>query len=472
MINASINEIYHSMVNVVEHHTGQIIRHKSPPLPLLKELCLALIATKKNLKPKIAFFIPEDGLAANFGEVPELLSQKGNEVYWFYGQPKQFQNGVPENSFLIIDDMITNVRNIDVIVTATVMDCLPKTTKNVLIDHISFAPLQLEHKVNSIYNLSYSVNQSFNSKDEVVAEFSAYLAFLPFFDAVLTPSKPVSEISNKIMELIGYQSQTPENHSPYLPKKTARNLNLKSASRFVDFSKYKNKVSIFETGYPKLDRPCRKYATSKPESLLIYAPTPTDNRGNKDNCIWNSAITIRDYGAQVLSKLCEAFPNKQIVFKPYKDEANYLVSEINKKCKKFPNYIFDQSGGDYWDLYSKAELLISDVSSTAYSFAIGMQRPVIFFSPNENKLPKFILEGSYCASRNLIGEIAHSVSDLEETVNKVLLDYRQKCKQVTKFSAEHFPNTGSASAEAARVINAMLLDNLIETKTHSKTWYK
>ena len=123
-------------------------------------------------------------------------------------------------------------------------------------------------------------------------------------------------------------------------------------------------------------------------------------------------------------------------------------------------------------LYSKAELLISDVSSTAYSFAIGMQRPVIFFSPNENKLPKFILEGSYCASRNLIGEIAHSVSDLEETVNKVLLDYRQKCKQVTKFSAEHFPNTGSASAEAARVINAMLLDNLIETKTHSKTWYK
>ena len=159
------------MVNVVEHHTGQIIRHKSPPLPLLKELCLALIATKKNLKPKIAFFIPEDGLGANFGEIPELLSQMGNEVCWFYGQPKHFQNGVPENSFLIIDDMITNVRNIDLIVTATVMDCLPKTTKNVLIDHISFAPLQLEHKVNSIYNLSYSVSQSFNSKDEVVAEF-------------------------------------------------------------------------------------------------------------------------------------------------------------------------------------------------------------------------------------------------------------------------------------------------------------
>ncbi len=472
MINASDYEIYHSMVNVVEHHTGQVIRHKNPPLSLLKKLCLALIALKKNPKPKIAFFIPEDGLAANFGDIPKLLSQMGNEVYWFYGQPKHFQNCVPENSFLIIDDMITNVGNIDVIVTATVMDCLPKTTKNVLVDHISFAPLQLEHKVNSIYNLSHSVKRNFNSIGEVVDEFSAYLAFLPFFDAVLTPSKPVSEVSNKIMELIGYHSQTTESHSICLPKKTSRNLNLKSASRFVDFSKYKNKVSIIETGYPKLDRPCRKYATSKPESLLIYAPTPTDNRGNKDNCLWNNAITIRDYGAQVLSKLCESFPDKQIVFKPYKDEANYLVSEINKKCNKFPNYIFDQSGSDYWDLYSKAELLISDFSSTAYSFAIGMQRPVIFFSPNENKLPNFILEGSYCAGRPLIGDIAHSVSELGEVVNNMLINYKQKCKQVKKFSAEHFPNTGNASAEAARVINAMILENLCESITASKTWYK
>ena len=99
MINASDYEIYHSMVNVVEHHTGQVIRHKNPPLSLLKKLCLALIALKKNPKPKIAFFIPEDGLAANFGDIPELLSQMGNEVYWFYGQPKHFQNSVLKNSF-------------------------------------------------------------------------------------------------------------------------------------------------------------------------------------------------------------------------------------------------------------------------------------------------------------------------------------------------------------------------------------
>ena len=50
----------------------------------------------------------------------------------------------------------------------------------------------------------------------------------------------------------------------------------------------------------------------------------------------------------------KAFPDKQIVFKPYKDEANYLVSEIDEKCRKFPNYNFDQSGSDYWSLYSRS----------------------------------------------------------------------------------------------------------------------
>ena len=472
MINAPDQEIFNAMVNVVEYHTGQVIRHKKPPLPLLKDLSLALIATKKSNKPKIAFFSPEDGLAANFGNVPELLSQMGNEIYWFYGQPHHFQESVVGNNFLIIDDMITNVKNIDVIVTATVMDCLPENTKNILIDHISYAPLQLEHKVNSIHNLSHSVNRNFKSIDEVIDEFSAYLAFLPFFDAILTPSKPVSEVSNKIMDLIGYQNRLPMEVSTFLPEKTSRNLNLKSASRFVDFSKYKNKISVIETGYPKLDKPRQMHANSTPENLLIYAPTPTDDRGNKDSWLWKNAITIRNFGLQILSELCESFPDKQIVFKPYKDEAHELVSQIDEKCQKFSNYCFDHSGCDYWELYSRAELLISDFSSTAYSFALGMQRPVIFFSPNESKLPKSILQGSYCTGRKMIGDVAHSISELNSTVNEVLLKYSDKCEKVKKFSAEQFPNIGSASAEAAIVIDAMAKDGLPKSGTTCRTWYK
>ena len=165
----------------------------------------------------------------------------GNEIYRFYGQPHHFQNSVGENNFLLIDDMITNIKNIDVIVTATVMDCLPENTKKVLIDHISYAPLELEHKINSIHNLSHSVNRNFKSVDEVIDEFTAYLVFLPFFDAILTPSKPVADVSNKIMDLIGYQNRLPMSESALLPEKTSRNLNLNSASQFVDFSNTKIK---------------------------------------------------------------------------------------------------------------------------------------------------------------------------------------------------------------------------------------
>ena len=135
-----------------------------------------------------------------------------------------------------------------------------------------------------------------------------------------------------------------------------------------------------------------------------------------------------------------------------------MVSEINEKCRKFPNYNFDQSGSDYWSLYSRAQLLISDFSSTAYSFALGMQRPVIFFSPNEKTLPKVVIEGSYCAGRNMIGDVVNSISELESTINEVLLKYNAKCKKVRQFSKDQFPNIGSASSEAAQFIDAMAKD--------------
>ena len=149
-----------------------------------------------------------------------------------------------------------------------------------------------------------------------------------------------------------------------------------------------------------------------------------------------------------------------------------MVSEINEKCQRFPNYNFDQSGSDYWSLYSRAELLISDFSSTAYSFALGMQRPVIFFSPNEKTLPKVVIEGSYCIGRNKIGDVVTSISDLESTINEVLLKYNAKCKKVRHFSKEQFPNIGSASSEAALFIDAMAKDLTPRSIIPYRNWYK
>ena len=171
--------------------------------------------------------------------------------------------------------------------------------------------------------------------------------------------------------------------STFLPEKTSRNLNLKSASRFVDFSKYKNRdfLKLLRPVIQNLINPgkCTQIAHGKLTDLCSDA----NRRPRKQRLtrLWKNAITIRNFGLQILSELCESFPDKQIVFKPYKDEAHELVSQIDDKCQKFSNYCFDHSGSDYWELYSRAELLISDFSSTAYSFALGMQKACDFFQP-------------------------------------------------------------------------------------------
>ena len=72
----------------------------------------------------------------------------------------------------------------------------------------------------------------------------------------------------------------------------------------------------------------------------------------------------------------------------------------------------------------------------------------------------------------MIGDVAHSISELNSKVNEVLLKYSDKCEKVRKFSAEQFPNIGSASAKAAAVIDAMAKDELPGSGTAYRTWYK
>ena len=73
------------------------------------------------------------------------------------------------------------------------------------------------------------------------------------------------------------------------------------------------------------------------------------------------------------------FSDMKIVFKPYRDENPEIVTRIYTECQHLSNFSMDESGSDYWELYSRAKLLVSDFSSTAYTFALGMGRPVVFF---------------------------------------------------------------------------------------------
>ena len=142
----------------------------------------------------------------------------------------------------------------------------------------------------------------------------------------------------------------------------SKNLRIEAISPFVNFLNFKSTIGVATSGYPKLEIPAKKYAASKPNGTIVYAPTPNDLTGNKSAELWLKAITLNEYGVDTMVALLKGFPEKKIVFKPYKGELPNVVTKIHEACSSFANYEFDNSGSEYWDLYSQADLLVSDFS--------------------------------------------------------------------------------------------------------------
>lgn len=450
-----MHENVQALVNIIEHQYKTKISLHSLTQELLFHHSLKVIATRKTLKPRIAFFAPEDGFLGNFGQIPEILKSRNFEVIWLLGQAHHFLQNTHDDKFLVVGNMIEYISNIDLVVTATVMDCLPKNCKSAVIDHISFAPLEVEALVNSVYSGEKAMPSHYCSKEEVFEQYTAYIGFLPYHDLILTPSNVVHDLANKVMECVGYNDQGPSDKPEEFFKNAANNLNISAVAEHLNIHDYKDAVKVVKVGYPKLDMPVKKYKHTRPKNTIIYAPTPNDNTGNKQSAIWSNAITINDYGSEIIQALCLSFPETEIVFKPYRDEDPEIVGRICNECQHLNNFSMNESGSDYWDLYSNAKLLVSDFSSTAYTFALGMGRPVVFFSPNEDDLAGEVIHGSYCASRELVGSVATNIEELTKVVSEILSNYGSHCKKAVKFGSQGFVNRGNASIHAADAIQGL-----------------
>ena len=492
-----------ALINVLKRDTG-IPFDQTVDIAVLQLVTIATLNLRRTDASRIAFFAPEESFVGNFGEIPQLLEAMGNEVIWLFGQPDRFLDTSPKNGYFIMDDMIRPLKNIDVIVTATVMDCLPPTSKAVLIDHISFAPVEVESLIKSLDKGEIALPHEYQTKEEFFETFTAFIGYLPYYSLILTPSNSVSDISNRSLGLLGYEKtktnksqngpassitdntsrssvvdssydgshrDTLDEHQQKKLLLTAKpNVNFSAALPFLSIENFKEKIVVAQSGYPKLDIPYKLHANSKPQGIIVYAPTPNDLTGNKQSEAWQKAITINDYGVDVMRALLSEFPDMTVVFKPYKRELPDLVRKIDIACKEQPNYRLDTSGSAYWDLYSKTNILVSDFSSTAYTFATGLQRPVAFFSPNEDELPSEIINGSYCQHRKTIGSVSKNCEELISDIKFLLSDYDHRCSIIEQFVVENFFTPGEASRAGAECINNLAKNVLPIAETDFTVW--
>jgi len=325
---------------------------------------------RKNRKLKVLiFYFPLKAYNENLMELINILKKNTNLLvllihskYSEYPLVKQKYSYLLDFGFLRFIPFSNNfLSKIDLFISAYFVYVFPPNSKNIYISHdIADTPL---------------VNKEIEKK-----------IFLSYFSKI---------------------------HFIFLPTNTSAKYFLKKIQLFLVKKKLKT-PKIINTGYLKLDQIRRKLdlINNKKDSILI---APTGNHMLKNFNISNNLINIID---SLLNKT-----KNKIIFRPHpldltkKGNINYVIKIVNK-FRGYNNFTVDLSIS-YLKSYSKAKLLITDFSGTAYTFAFATLRPVIFCSRNEEKFKKTEYNNlAYFKDRLQIGYISKDVAHLTKLINK------------------------------------------------------
>ena len=353
-----------------------------------------------------------------------------------------------EGSFVVFDDMISQVEGIDGFVSAHILGDLPKSSKKILIDHASFvyANFPDDRDVAPVFKPE---NICLTAEDLdlglLTEKYTAYSVLFPTVDVHITATDIITDEIHKFARRFGYRQ------AGDAPDERAYSVAPFAISVLPALGKDQiaRKPVVITGGYPKFDTVWARSASVPAENIITYAPSPNDPSGNKDGPPWQDFMSINSHGVEIVRSLCESFPDYRIVFKPHAEEFQDVSKRIIDAGSNFKNFEVSDAGSEYWDLYLRTKVLVSDISSTAYSFAIGARRPVVFFSKSEDRLRRDIEKMPYCQYRSEVGEVARNTLELVTAINLITTRYDEYLNRLRACIDAHCVNLGNAASEIA-----------------------
>jgi hypothetical protein len=287
--------------------------------------------------PSIAFVSPTKAFSGNFGNVADELKALGCHVLQFYGYAGALESHRGADDFILFDDMIGGVRGVDAMITASIMNCLPDETRKILIDHLSFAKFDVDHYLDALWHGDIADDPSGDTA-AMFQTFSAYVAFFPLVDLHITPTNFIAGTVDSIARGLGYSDLGGEAGSP------AKNAPI--IWRYLQGKPVPNVSTVVVGGYPKLDAVVSRARDIQAENFIVYAPTPNDKSGNKSGAEWAEFISVNEFGEGVIQRLCEAFPDYRIVFKPHVDDFEDVIDRVTRAGSAYPNFELSMAGSD------------------------------------------------------------------------------------------------------------------------------
>jgi CDP-glycerol glycerophosphotransferase (TagB/SpsB family) len=178
-------------------------------------------------------------------------------------------------------------------------------------------------------------------------------------------------------------------------------------------------------------------------STVIYAPTHTHDH-NK------GLATLQHYGGAIINALLGQ--GHRVIFRPHPVSIDDhpdrpVIDQICKLHAENLNFSLD-TNEDYTESYSVADLMVTDLSGTGFTFSFTFGRPCIFFSPNVEA--ERGLRGIQFETRHRIGAVVRNIDEMMDKTSELCrLDMTD---EIRGFRDETVFNVGKS---AAYIVNCL-----------------
>jgi hypothetical protein len=194
---------------------------------------------------------------------------------------------------------------------------------------------------------------------------------------------------------------------------------------------------LMEMGYLRFSYLSRKIKDKYQDNRIVIAPTGIDSFKN---------LSIKKKLIDIINMLQK---NQYfVVLRPHpRDIQKKFYLNLNKKILNKKKYLYDKSK-NYMETFENSEIMLTDLSGTAYTYAFLTKKPVIFYSINEKKNRVSNYSNlNFFLDRKKIGEV---VFDIQKIITAI-----KKCKKNKK--------------KIKKTINLMIKNNRLFLNSYTRT---
>ncbi|HOI83912.1 MAG TPA: CDP-glycerol glycerophosphotransferase family protein, partial [Campylobacterales bacterium] len=200
------------------------------------------------------------------------------------------------------------------------------------------------------------------------------------------------------------------------------------------------KQVLIKAGYPRFDNSLNKFDHKVVPDKILYAPSLRYAGAPNE---------VNQYGGfdwQVMEALHEA-TGLDVIYRAHPLASKYNHQIYNLIKAKMATYPFVKLAADNVSDYEQAKFIVTDISTTAYTFSFQSNRPSIFYAPLEVEIPVV----KYADS---VGCVVKTIDELKQRA--VQYANHQPSEQIMKFRDENIFNVGGSEAVIVESIDAIL----------------